>query len=299
MIFALTDSLLNDITSALENQEKTFFVDAESGSIVEETESLKADENIYYELPEWNSTDGFKLREEFVANLQAPIIHERLKSVLHSGRGVFKNFRSVVKEYPEVEKRWHAYKNRVMHNYINQWYNELREVWGLQKLDYLSDIADSIVYDDFTFEDFSSIQHTPQILSNIRIFYKSDDIEAPDELKLAFFEIWKSQFETANEINQKGIVCKSLSEEFAGCLTVSPISETTQQIVKITSIFVPENFRGLGIATELLSLCIAKLKEEGTKWIILPNYLLPDTIQPLLIHAGFEKYESGFAAKLQ
>ena len=122
MIFTLTDLLLNDIVSALENQEKKFFVDAEKGTLVEDSESVNADENYYYELPEWNSADGFRLREEFVSNLLDPIVHEKLQDILHSGRGVFKNFRNIIKEYPEIEKRWHIYKNRAMHKYINQWY---------------------------------------------------------------------------------------------------------------------------------------------------------------------------------
>lgn len=298
MIFTLTDILLNDIVSALENQEKKFFVDAEKGTLVEDSESVNADENYYYELPEWNSADGFRLREEFVSNLLDPIVHEKLQDILHSGRGVFKNFRNIIKEYPEIEKRWHIYKNREMHKYINQWYNELREVWGLQKLDYLSEIPDAVVYDDFTFEEYSSDVHNSLILSDLRIFFNQEDTETPSELNSAFYEMWKSQFLSAEMMKQQGYVSKSLSGEFAGCLTVSPISEAKQQIVKITSIYVPVSFRRLGIATELFSLSISELKENGIKWIIFPNYLLSETIQTLLIHAGFKKFNFGYAVKL-
>ena len=50
-------------------------------------------------LPEWDSAAGFKLREDFVSNLNSPLAHEALQEVLHSGRGVFRNFRNVIKDY--------------------------------------------------------------------------------------------------------------------------------------------------------------------------------------------------------
>ena len=44
MTFTLNDGLLNNILSALENQEKTFVLRAEDGTLVEKTEELKVDD---------------------------------------------------------------------------------------------------------------------------------------------------------------------------------------------------------------------------------------------------------------
>ena len=41
MTFTLTESLLNQIQSALENQEKQFLVDAAKSELVEKTDGLK------------------------------------------------------------------------------------------------------------------------------------------------------------------------------------------------------------------------------------------------------------------
>ena len=72
MVFELTDELVNSIISALENQDKKFMVDAASNSLVEKTEDIICDEENYYELPLWNSADGFSLMGQFANNLHSP-----------------------------------------------------------------------------------------------------------------------------------------------------------------------------------------------------------------------------------
>jgi GNAT superfamily N-acetyltransferase len=67
----------------------------------------------------------------------------------------------------------------------------------------------------------------------------------------------------------------------------------------IDSFFVLTRFRGLGIGSELLSLCLSKLKETGKTWILIPNLLTPEKIEPLLFRMGFDNLGSGYAAKLQ
>ena len=100
MTFTLTESLSDEIQSALENQEQQFLVDAKQNKLVEKTDGLTGDDDFFYDLPEWDSAAGFKLREDFVSKLNSPLAHEALQEVLHSGRGLFKNFRNVIKDYP-------------------------------------------------------------------------------------------------------------------------------------------------------------------------------------------------------
>ena len=51
MFFELNDVLKNAIVNALENQEKKFFVDAQSGNLVESDGTFSSDEERFYELP--------------------------------------------------------------------------------------------------------------------------------------------------------------------------------------------------------------------------------------------------------
>ncbi len=299
MTFTLTDSLVNQIQSALENQEKTFLVDAEHNALIPKTEGFAGDDEKYYDLPGWDSADGFTLREDFVSSLNSPIAHERLAEVLHSGRGVFKNFRIVIRNYPEVEKKWHIYKNTKMLEYINGWYNGLREIWGLEKLDYVPESDESLVHDDFTFSEYNPMLDEQEFLIQVNAALKERNENLSDELMQAVCELWLEQFKNAGTRKHTGFVCRSFSNDFAGCITVSYVSDRQEKVMVLTGLFVPASFRGLGIGTELLSMCLSELKKLGKTWLILPNTLIPDFLEPLLLRTGFKKIDSGYAVNLQ
>ena len=299
MTFSLTESLLNEIQSALENQEQAFLVDAAQTKLVEKTEGLKGDDEFFYELPDWDSAAGFKLREDFVEKLNAPLAHEALQSVLHSGRGVFRNFRNVIKDYPEVEKRWHIYKNEKMMSYINNWYNNLREVWGLEKLDYVPESDDSLIHDDFSFTAYESKSNKEELMLFMNAAFKARDENLDGELAQAIYNIWYEQFELAEAKGQLGFVCRSFSNDFAGCITAAYVSKKQEEVMILTNLFVPEAFRGLGIGTELISMCLSEFKKLGKKWLILPKMIIPDFLEPLLLRTGFDKIDSGYAVNLQ
>lgn len=289
MTFELTDKLTDEIISAMENQEKVFVVNAAACQLVEE---LQPDEENFYRLPEWNSTDGFAMREEFVSLLHNPIIHNELQSVLHSGRGVFKNFKIILKSYPEVDKRWHIFKNRYMLNRINEWYNSLREIWGLEKLDYYTESDDNLVHDDFYFEDYKAQKFQDEVLSSISAATFEDE-EVPADVLMAINGMWINQAKKALATSQIGYVCHSLSDEFAGFITASSLEENQEKVMFITGLFVPEQFRGLGICTELISMIISKIQSMG-KNILMPNFIATEKIKPLLIRTGFRQIDSGF-----
>ncbi len=296
MTFSLTDDLTDSIISAMENQEKVFLVDAASNQLVEGGNHTSDDEN-FYDLPEWKPADGFLIREDFVNQLHSPLAHDKLQSVLHSGRGVFKNFRNVLKDYPEIDKRWHIFKHKIMSARINEWYNSLREIWGLEKLDQLSESDDSLVHDDFSFKEYDSSVDKKTILLNIDASWY-DDEEVPSEVNEAICKMWLNHFENDKADFQTGYVCYSLSDEFSGCITASSILDRQKNILTITSLFVPEQFRGLGIGTELINLCITKLEKLGKGWILIPNFIAPDILQPLLTRIGFKKFNSGYLLQL-
>ncbi len=298
MQFELTDSLIDDIISAMENQDVEYAVDAGEGQLViSDSDGHIPDDETYYILPEWGPSDGFELREDFVNNLHSPLAREELQSALHSGRGVFKNFRNVLKNYPEVDKRWHIFKHRSMSARINEWYNSLREIWGLEKLDQLPELDDTLVHDDFSFKEYDPAADKQTILLNITAD-SCEDETLPLEVNRAFYGLWRSQFESASADTQTGFICSSLSDEFAGCITASPLLQNQDKIVAITSLFVPEQYRGLGIGTELIEMCISSLRDCGKEWVLIPNTIAPELLQPLLTRTGFRKINSGYILSL-
>lgn len=293
MTFELSDALTDEILSAMENQTGEFCVDAQLKSVVEYS---KSDDERLYKIPEWSSADGFSMRESFTSCLHVPLVKEELQEVLHSGRGVFRNFRDIIKKYPEVEKRWHTFKYKTMYAVITEWYNQLCEVWGLEKLDSIPSSDENLVRNDFFFKEYVS-EDKEKILSNISTDQWCND-DLPAKVSAAFFELWKNQFESAEKIGQMGHVCYSLSDDFAGCITLSPCLENQKNLVFVTSFYVSENFRGLGIGTELLTLTISRVKEIGKRWIILPDFIIPEFLTPLLERMDFKKTRSGYILEI-
>ena len=186
-----------------------------------------------------------------------------------------------------------------MINFINNWYNELREIWGLEKLDNEPEDIEDLVQDDFIFQKYNSKLDAELILHNACADYTNNDNSYSVQVNKAITELWERQFLYGNSCEQIGFICRTLSNEFAGCITVAPVSEKTTNIVTITSYFVPENLRGLGIGTKLLSMCLSDLKSLKKEWILLTHTIVPDSLQPLLLRSGFEKIGSGFIAKIQ
>jgi len=278
MTFDLTDELFNEIVSALENQEHKFLIDAESDTLVDAA-SFDDDEDSKYALPEWNSAAGFRLREDFVNQLHAPLAHDELQNVLHSGRGVFRNFKSVLKEFPEVEKVWHLYRRRAMRSYIGGWYNGLREIWGLEKLDQTPEESDDLVHNDFIFQEYDPVKDRDIILNSAAAL--DPDYSWPQEIKDAVSVLWQHLFEYGDSVSQTGFVCRTLTGEFAGCITAAPILSYAGKTAIITSFFVPETCRGLGIGSELFSMCLSDLQKRGRQYVLTANTIIPDSLIPM------------------
>lgn len=297
MTFVLSEELKESIISAMENQETTFVVNAAEEVLIE-AEKHTADETEFYALPEWSSAEGFSLRENFVSQLHSPVVQEELQEILHSGRGVFRNFRNVLKKYPEIDKRWHIYKHRNMSARIDEWYNCLRDVWGLEKLDYLEESEKPLVYDDFSFSGYDSSKDKNDILFNISAFLQDTEQQLAENIRLALFKMWRQDFEAAENKKQTGFICKSLSNDFAGCITGCTVSEDQEEIILLTSLFVPETFRGLGIGTELITMFINRLQSDGKKWILMPYNLIPEFLEPLLTRTGFTRIRAGYLAEI-
>jgi GNAT superfamily N-acetyltransferase len=93
-------------------------------------------------------------------------------------------------------------------------------------------------------------------------------------------------------------LCRSQADEFAGCITAAVMVGNQEKTMVMTSFFVPENFRGLGIGTELVNLLLNQLRVQGKKWILLPNIFIPSFFEPLLIRRGFRKIRNGFVAEI-
>lgn len=152
MKFDLSKELVDQIIFAMEDQETEYYFDVVDGALVPVEELMgeeDEEEERYIPLPEWRSVDGFNLMERFTASLRNPLFRERLRQILSSGRGVFRQFKNALKERPDIEKLWFQFKNREMRKEVYRWYNTLRESWGLKEVEIEWEEPDDLVLSDF------------------------------------------------------------------------------------------------------------------------------------------------------
>jgi len=321
MNFELTESLITQILFAMENQKGEYVLtvspnfdkdNSKKAEIVPLSElelsefNLQSEFNLsddVYSLPQWFSSDGFNLLESFTKTIKVLKVKSELQSVLVNGRGVFKNFKNVLKNYPEIEKSFYLFKEQKMRFRIYEWYNSLREVWGLEKLDqsdfFESKIDDDLVAEDFTFRryDFS----TDKKCTVSEFFKISEELkeENPGDVGLILADLW-NQKQVHDFKNCEGFVCRTLSDEFAGCILFQVNSKNptvARESVTLTTCFVNKNYRGFGIARKLLFLCISYLREHGYSNFFIADSLIPQSFEKLLIDLGFEKNRMTFVAK--
>lgn len=157
MNFILSPEIIDDIIFAMENQNDAFVFDAAAGFCVSAEEQSRCagtedSEDRFYTIPEWTPADGFRVMEQFTARVHNPLLRELLRAALERKKGVFRLYKNVLKAYPAAEQDWHRFKGRQMKAAVYEWYNDLRTVWGLEKIRFEEEETDSLLHQDFTFE---------------------------------------------------------------------------------------------------------------------------------------------------
>ncbi len=299
MTFELTDKLSDSIIFSMEDQTVAHVVDAQSGIVVEKTDGIEEDDDRYYGLPEWTSKDGYCLLEDFASGLHQPIVKGKLRQVLVSGRGVFRNYKNVLKEYPEIERKWHLFKDYRMRSRLMEWYNNLRILWGLEALEIseTEELSD-LVQDDFSFCSFNAEEDSEDIFSGLEAVTDECKSQFAGEVGDSIAAIWLRDSQYYDMADKMGFVCRTQSEDFTGCALFSYCPSTAKKTVALTDFFVLQDFRGLGIGKELFTKGLSLLKEQGVQWVIVSNIIIPKSVESMLNSFGFEKFGSGFVVDL-
>jgi len=150
MRFELDNTLISDILFHMENQDGEFALDMQEGKVVS---NIDLNDERYIELPEWEPKDGFRLMEKFVSGLKNPIARQELTDALNKNKGVFRAFRDVLIQYPEIEKMFHIHKKQKMKTEVINWYNALREEWGLEPIGAEPEDTSLLVLEDFVIKE--------------------------------------------------------------------------------------------------------------------------------------------------
>ncbi len=287
----LTRELIDQIVFGMENQDREYVLDTEEATVIPAEQIPEgASAERYLSLPEWRSVDGYNLMEQFVATLHNPIFRGRLRAILASGRGVFRQFKDTVRERREIERLWFNFKERAMRDLVADWYNDLRERDGLERLEAMvaETETDQLVESDFGFREAQ-----PAELELIR----SLDREAFDEVFAetgagvvdAFYAQFRSGVPDPGGPESSLIVAETQGGDFAGFLwsVRRPAGEVAVAFVQ--QIYVLPEFRGFGLARETFSSFCHQMHEQRVAEVVLPLYGTTLDLEPNFSNYGLRR----------
>ena len=296
MITELTSELTGEIIYAMENQGGAFVFDSIDGVILPESEAVPYDEKRYYKLPVWNSASGFRMMEHFVASLKNPPVCEELRGILKSGQGVFRKFKNVLKEHPDVERLWFSFKEHEMKQVILSWFDDLRELWGLERLELEPEENDEeLLHDDFLFRLADSSGEQAEITCKGELLKEFDDFYGKD-LGEVLAEQWEKVNDSSNGFRTVAF-CETVSGDSVG-FAAGFKTGADSSVAMISALFVIPHFRGLGLGKELLEFLLEQLKDGTVKAIAVSCSIIPDFFKTILEREGFSQLGSVFLLRV-
>ena len=155
MTFILSPEMIDDIIFSMENQNEILSFDALEGICVDEDAidddyETVIDDQRYYDLPDWSSAQGFRVMEQFTMRVHNPLLRDALLNALGQRKGVFRRYKEVLKTAPAVEREWYRFKDQQMKAAVYEWYNDLRRLWGLEKISFEEETETQLLQEDFT-----------------------------------------------------------------------------------------------------------------------------------------------------
>ena len=288
MEFELTPELTDEIIFAMEDHTAPFLFDSVETRCVatrERVASVTEDDDRYYAIPLWDSVSGFRMMERFVAQLRNPIVREELRSALSSGHGVFRKFKDILKEHGEIGRQWVLFKEREMRLIVLEWYNSLRDFWGLERVGAEPEETEEIVSQDFGFRDLEADDEDDfeVLMASIE---REIAAEMPLELSGAVEELALRARGDAVE-DERVFIAETTEGEIVGATVSAPIPEDSFLTAQLSVIAVYPEFRGLGLGKELLSRTIAYWRSRGYRWLLFTSPTVPRAFLPALHRAGF------------
>ena len=260
-MFELREALIRQILFAMENQNVRYLVDTEKGVLVRE-ELVPAEERPddetdplgrYQDLPQWRSADGFFLMEQFLNEIQEPIIHDKLQTILLSGSRVFRRFKDTLRESPEIQRRYYRHKYLAMRDVVVEWYNTLRELAGLDAMELGADEE----LEDLLMSDIriSLLDIVPgALISELdrQAFYETYHA-IPDGLVHHLYAERRRRLPDPTDATSVVFGAEDPEGGLSAFLWAvrEPIEDGTT-LCTIYQVYVAPEYRGLGIATELI-----------------------------------------------
>lgn len=261
-MFPLTEEFIDQLIFAMEDQKRRFIVDSNSGDIIASDDDLPD----YLEIPLWRQIEGFNLMEKFVSKLRNPLHRELLHSALTSGKGVFRNFKDALKKNGHLERLWFSFKEKEMRRLVREWYNEQRELKGLQRLGPEPEETEDLLLSDFTIKPGSAEQLEAVIELDRQAFAENIENLNPEKIE----ELYREKRSFMPDPLDKGsslLICETPEGELAGFAwgVESESRLDSSMEMHLIQLAVARNMRGLGMGTQLLHHFIRQARSLGIR----------------------------------
>ena len=309
MTFILSPEMIDDIIFSMENQNEILSFDALEGICVDEDAidddyETVIDDQRYYDLPDWTSAQGFRVMEQFIVQVHNPLLREALLEALRHRKGVFRRYKEVLKTVPAIEREWYRFKEQQMRAAVYEWYNELRILWGLEKVRFEEETETQLLQEDFTFQVEKRDVLNTELL---RIFIRKTETSSDDGDKMIAFDE-KAAFEAGrllgytaffntdvcatvgqeNGITQHNAAYITAYNEDGLCGICSVVAFPFNESFCIPFLRVLPEYRGLGLGKELLQRSCVYAKPLADA-LIFADFCTPPHFITELERNGFER----------
>ena len=261
----LSDEFLYQIIFCMEDQSNEYFLDLKEGTLSQAdfiAQRMKENPDRFLTLPEWYPSDGFRTMEKFVSTLRNPIYRERLRAVLQSGKGVFRQFKDVLHEQPPLERLWYFYKDKEIRRRIYLWYEGHDEAFRLTRLgEAPDDPTTELIKEDFILTRDSTQWSDPILRLGERAIKRLQDTGRQIDLLLAdqLTDAWKIRDEDQH------LVSLTTTGQFTGFLRYRVLSEGVALLVCFG---IEDEFQGLGLFRYLFDSLCEILAKQGMRELI-------------------------------
>jgi GNAT superfamily N-acetyltransferase len=272
MDFSLSTELIEQIIFAMEDQQNDYYVHRDNGELLREDEieedgTFDETDDPFIPIPEWRPVDGFLIMEKFVARLRNPLLRDQLKDALSSGRGVFRKFKDALKTSPEVERLWFLFKERELRKAVWQWYNDHRELAGLERL--REEPQEQEGLEDLLESDFAIVQVQPR---HLKVLQELDEsafaarfVDSDPRRVTDFFKECRANLPGPGSEGSVVFVAETPEEDFAGFIWA--VEETDLlvpgRILRVQQLAVVQHYQGVGLGSMLLRRMIAEARDRG------------------------------------
>jgi GNAT superfamily N-acetyltransferase len=302
-MFELREALVRQILFAMENQNVRYVIDTEKGTLIreelippEERPEDEADPAArYQDLPRWKSADGFFLMEQFLTEIHEPVIRDQLQTILMSGSRVFRRFKDTIRESPEIQRRYYRFKYLAMRDVVIEWYNTLRELAGLDTIELGADEElEDLLMSDITIQYLTDVPGE-RIKELDQIAFYEMHQETPDAFRRHLYARRTQSLPDPSAAASCVFGAHNPDSDLVGFLwLVHKRIDTDVTLCTIHQVFVLPEYRGLGIATELVTAAQTYVSE--TENAILEWRAGPDSpaLRALVKSNGFHSLDHVF-----